>query len=89
MATVIAMSVTNIYYTQNDGTVHTISDFMELNKCIVRKPYPIPKICTTLQELDGFPYATALDLNMGHYTIRLDPVASKMCTFIFPWGGVA
>jgi hypothetical protein len=39
-----------------------------------------------LQELEGFTYATALDLNMGYYTIRLDPMASKMCTIIFPWG---
>jgi hypothetical protein len=53
--------------------VHTTSDFRELNKCIVRKPYPIPKISTILQELEGFTYATALDLNMGYYTIRLDP----------------
>ena len=27
-----------------------------------------------------------LDLNMGYYTIRLDPDASKICTIIFPWG---
>jgi hypothetical protein len=39
-----------------------------------------------LQELEGFTYATALDLNMGYYTIRLDLTASKMCTIIFPWG---
>jgi hypothetical protein len=36
--------------------------------------------------LEGFSYATALDLNMGYYTIRLDPDASKICTIIFPWG---
>jgi hypothetical protein len=71
---------------KKDSTVRTISDFRELNKCIVRKPYPIPKISMILQELEGFPYATALDLNMGYYTIRLDPVASEMCTIIFPWG---
>ena len=39
-----------------------------------------------LQELKGFTFATVLDLNMGYYTIRLDPDASKICTFIFPWG---
>ena len=39
-----------------------------------------------LQEIKGFSYATALDLNMGYYTIRLDPDASKICTVIFPWG---
>ncbi len=72
--------------TKKDSTVHTISDFRELNKHIVRKPYPIPKISTILQELEGFTYTTALDLNMGYYTIRLDPTASKMCMIIFPWG---
>ncbi len=66
--------------------MHTISDFRELNKHIVRKPYPIPKISTILQELEGFTYATALDLNMGYCTIRLDPTVSEMCTIIFPWG---
>jgi hypothetical protein len=39
-----------------------------------------------LQELEGFSFATALDLNMDYYTIRLDPNASKICTIIFPWG---
>ncbi len=64
----------------------TISDFRELNKRIVRKTYPIPKVSTTLQELEGFTYATTVDLNMGCYTIRLDPTAAEMCTIIFPWG---
>jgi hypothetical protein len=67
---------------KKDSTVRTISDFRELNKRIVRKPYPIPKISTILQELEGFTYATSLDLNMGYYTIRLEPTASKMCTII-------
>jgi hypothetical protein len=39
-----------------------------------------------LQELEGFTFATALDLNMGYYTIRLDPDTSRICTIIFPWG---
>ena len=65
--------------------MRTISDFRGLNKHIVRKPYPIPQISTILQELEGFAYATALDLNIGHYTIRLDPTTSEMCTIIFPW----
>jgi hypothetical protein len=63
---------------KKDSTVRTISDFRDLNKCIVRKPYPNPKITTILQELEGFTYATAPDLNMGYYTytIRLDPMVS-------------
>ena len=37
-------------------------------------------------KLEGFTYATALDLNMGYYHIRLDDASKKLCTFVFPWG---
>ena len=56
------------------------------NNQLVRKPFPLPKISTVLQELEGYTFATALDLNMGYYAIRLDPDASNFCTIIFPWG---
>ncbi len=65
-------------------TVWTITNFREFNKWIVRRPYPIPKISTILQELEGFTYAMTLDLNMGYYTIRLDPREVKMFTILFP-----
>jgi hypothetical protein len=71
---------------EKDKTVCFESDFREVNKRLVRTPFPIPKISTVLQEIEGFSYATALDLNMGYYTIRLDPDASKICTVIFLWG---
>ncbi len=71
---------------KKDNTVRVVSNFREVNKRVVRKPFPIPKISPVLQELEGFTYATALDLNMGYYTIRLDPDASKICTIILPWG---
>jgi hypothetical protein len=71
---------------KKDKTVCFLSDFWEVNKRFVGKPFPIPKISTVLQEIEGFSYATTLDLNMGYYTIRLDPDASKICTIIFPWG---
>jgi hypothetical protein len=53
---------------------------------LIRTPFPIPKISTVLQEIEGFSFATTLDLNIGYYIIRLDPDASKICTIIFPWG---
>ena len=71
---------------KKNGTVRFLTDFREVNKRLVRKPFPIPKISTVLQEVEGFTYATSLDLNMGYYTIRLDPDASRICTIIFPWG---
>jgi hypothetical protein len=77
-----------IYYTKERQNRLLLSDFWQvnINKRLVRKPFPIPKISTVLQEIKGFSYATALDLNMGYYTIRLDPDASKICTVIFSGG---
>jgi hypothetical protein len=66
--------------------VHFLRNFWEINKRLIRKPFPIPKIGTVLQKLEGFTFAMALDLSMGYYTIRLDPDASRICTAIFPWG---
>ncbi len=71
---------------KKDKTVRFLSDIWEVNKRLVRKPFQIPKISMVLQEIEGSSYATTLDLNMGYYTIRLDPDASKVCTIIFPWG---
>ena len=71
---------------KKNGTVWFLSNFRKVNQRIVRKPHPIPKLSTTLQEMEGFSFATALDLNMGYYTIRLDPDTQKICTIILPWG---
>ncbi len=71
---------------EKNRTIFFLSNFQEVNKRLIRKPFPIPKISTVLQELEGFTFATALGLNMGYYTIRLDPDASRICTVIFPWG---
>ena len=71
---------------KKDGTVRFISDFRELNKLIKRKPFPLPKIQDLLLKLEGFQYATSLDLNMGYYHIELSPDSKKLCTIVLPWG---
>ena len=38
-----------------------------------------------LLKLEGFKYATSLDLNMVHYHIRLSKNASNLCTIILTW----
>ena len=69
-----------------DGTLHSLADLRELNKRIRRHPFPIPKIQDMLQKLEGFMWATSLDLNMGYYHIKLTPNASRLCTVVLPWG---
>jgi hypothetical protein len=43
---------------KKDKTVCFLNDFQEVNKRLVRKPFPIPKISTVLQEIEGFSHAT-------------------------------
>ena len=38
-----------------------------------------------LLKLEGFQYATSLDLNMGYYHIRLSKNAGNLYTIILPW----
>ena len=71
---------------KKNGRVRFLSDFRELNKRIKRKPFPLPKIQDLLQKLEGFTYATSLDLNMGYYHIQLTPNARRLCTIVMPWG---
>ena len=73
-------------FPKKNNQVRLVSNFREVNKLLVQKPHPIPKISTTLQEMEGFTCATQLDLNMGYCAIRLNPDAQKICTIILPWG---
>ncbi len=50
---------------KKDRTLCFLSDFWEVNKRLVRTPFSIPKISMVMQEIEGFSYATALDLNMS------------------------
>ena len=66
--------------------VRFLSDFRNLNRQLKLKPYPMPKICKMILNLEGFQYATSLELNVGYYHIRLRNQASNLCTIILPWG---
>ena len=69
-----------------DGSLCSLADLRELNDRIKRHPFPTPKIQDILQKLEGFMYATSLDLNMGYYHLLLTPNASRLCTVMLPWG---
>ena len=52
--------------------IRVLTDFRIHKKYIQRKPYPLPKISDLLQKLEGFTWATALDLSIGYFHIVLD-----------------
>ena len=65
--------------------IRVVSDFWELNKRTKRNLYLLPKIQDLLMKLEGFQYATSLDLNMGYYHIQLMPNVACLYTIILPW----
>jgi hypothetical protein len=71
---------------KKNNTVRLITDFCGLNKCLIRKPYPIPKVPDIFRGMEKFKYATTIDLNMGYYSMPLDEEAKKTCVISLPWG---
>ena len=63
-----------------------ITDYRRLNQKLARKLYPFPRIGETMQQLEGFQYATELYLNMVYYTIRLSPASQDMTTIVTEFG---
>ena len=46
----------------------------------------MPKISEMLLNLEGFQYATSLELNMGYYNIHISEEARNLCNIILPGG---
>jgi hypothetical protein len=68
------------------STTRVVTDFRKLNLLLKCQTFPIPKIGKTdmIRSVEGFTFASALDLNMGYYHIKLDIDAQKICTIVFP-----
>ena len=64
----------------------SITDHHRLNQKLVRNPYPLRIIGETTQQLEGFQYTVALDLNKGYYTIRLSPASQYMTKIVTEFG---
>jgi len=71
---------------KKDGTVRFITDYREVNRRIVRKPWPMPHIADLLQDIGRYSYVSALNLSMGYYHFKLDKKLQDMSTFVLPWG---
>ena len=63
-----------------------MSDMRKLDHCLQREPYPLPVIDDILWKVNGFKFATCLDLNRGYYHFKLDKPSQRICTIVLPWG---
>ena len=59
-----------------------LTDLRKVNTAIEQKPFPLPRIEETIQRLEKFKSATALDLLQGYYSIPIYKKSQKICTTI-------
>ena len=71
---------------KKDGRVRWLSDFRALNKALLRKVYPLPRISDVLKRRRGYKYVTKIDLSMCYYTYELDEESRERCTIATPFG---
>ena len=71
---------------KSSGQIRFVSDFRQLNKHLLRWPFPLPNTTQLFRTMDGFSYCTVMDLNMGFWAIALDHASQLLCTIVLPWG---
>jgi hypothetical protein len=57
--------------TKKNKTGCIVANFLGLNKCFKRTPYPIPKIPNMFKGMEKLRYTKTIDLSMGYYSIQL------------------
>ena len=73
---------------KKDGTVRFISDFRELNRCIKRKPFPLPKIQDLLMKLEGFQYAHLIRSKYGILPYRTHTIFQTVVHYCASMGKI-
>ena len=71
------------------SNLQIVTDFQKMNMSIKGHLFPIPRILDTMQKLERFESAMALDLSQDFYTIPLDKQIQKICTMVTLWGKYA
>ena len=71
---------------KKDKTIRFLTDFRGLNRCLKRKPRPLPLIKEILKSLGASTRATTIYLNMGYYAMPLSAKSKTYCVISLPWG---
>jgi hypothetical protein len=66
---------------KKDGTCQLCIDYRALNKIIVKKWYPIPRIDDLLDQLKGEKFLNKIDLKSGYHQVPIEPIDVWKTTF--------
>ena len=75
------------YRPKKDNRTRIVTNFRELNKRVLRKQYPLPKIQNVMrQQQSGYKYFTKLDLSMQYWCFELDDESKELTATYGPDG---
>lgn len=64
------------------GSMRMVASFVELNKLIERRCYPMPNIEDFISQVQGYNYFCSLDLSQGFYQIEVPPEEREKLAFV-------
>ena len=71
-----------LFVPKPNGTLRMCIDYRALNKATVKNKWPIPRIDTLLDQLQGATIFSAMDLRQGYYQLRIDQAHCAKMAFI-------
>ena len=71
---------------KKDNRVRFVTDYRRLNRHVIRRPYPMPKIQEIMQNCRNYSYFTKIDLSMMFYCFELDEQSRNLTTTMAPDG---
>jgi hypothetical protein len=71
---------------KQDGTLCPVQDYCKVNKWTIPDVYPLPRIETILEQLEGKQLFTTLDICWGYNNIRIKVEDRWKVAFITPFG---
>ena len=71
---------------KKDGTIRWAVDYRQLNAATVADKYPLPRIESNLEQLQGSLYYSALDAASAYMTIPVSQRSKRYLAFVTPFG---
>jgi Reverse transcriptase (RNA-dependent DNA polymerase) len=75
-----------LFVKKKDCSLRLCVDYRQLNNCLERDMYPLPRIDSIIESLSGKRVFSKIDLREAYHQIRMHEKSRKYSTFICKYG---